>query len=326
MTAALKDVVGDTDGFRNTADYDAKGLPAELSDVAFGSNVKKGDVLPPVKTLIGYSVMKVVKVTEGAYRTFKSVKTNLKKEMQDNAVYDALYNKMVDAEDMLDNGDGFSNISEKLKLQTSDSVSLSRNDLKAVKLLALRKVLDSKPSVADELFSLSENGATYPLELDDDEFIIIGVKSIIQQDVVALDDVRKDIVKTLKAERKASMAEAKALEFTNALNEGGDLPQSLKVKESKIKNMKRNDDNKNAPLVYSLNKDEYGYRLDDKSVAIVQLTDVSFSNKVDDVDVKSIRSAQNALVNTLSQSYWRDDMTVTINEALLEQAYSTTVQ
>jgi peptidyl-prolyl cis-trans isomerase D len=325
LTAALKEVAGDTDGFRDTANYDAKGLPAELSDVAFGSNVKKGDVLPPVKTLIGYSVMKIVDITKGTYKSFDSVKASLKKEMQDNAVYDALYNKMVDAEDMLDNGDGFSSISEKLTLKTATTNSLTQSGLSNTGPL-LTKIIEASPSIAEELFSLPENGVTYPLELDDDEFVIVGIKSITAQDVVALGDVKKDIVKTLKAERKSSMAEAKAVEFINALNEGGDLPQSLKVKKSKIKNMKRSDDNKNASLIYSLDKNKYGYRMDNTSVAIVQLTDVSFSNKVDDVDVKAIRSGQNTLVNTLSQSYWRDNMTVTINNALLEQAYSTTTQ
>ena len=325
LTAALKEVAGDTDGFRDTANYDAKGLPAELSDVAFGSNVKKGDVLPPVKTLIGYSVMKIVDITKGTYKSFDSVKASLKKEMQDNAVYDALYNKMVDAEDMLDNGDGFSSISEKLTLKTATTNSLTQSGLSNTGPL-LTKIIEASPSIAEELFSLPENGVTYPLELDDDEFVIVGIKSITAQDVVALGDVKKDIVKTLKAERKSSMAEAKAVEFINALNEGGDLPQSLKVKKSKIKNMKRSDDNKNASLIYSLDKNKYGYRMNNTSVAIVQLTDVSFSNKVDDVDVKAIRSGQNTLVNTLSQSYWRDNMTVTINNALLEQAYSTTTQ
>jgi hypothetical protein len=75
-----------------------------------------------------------------------------------------------------------------------------------------------------------------------------------------------------------------------------------------------------------LDKDAYGYRLDNNAVTIVKLTDVTFSNKIDDVDVKTIRTSQNALVNTLSQSYWRDDMNVTINDALLKQAYSENTQ
>jgi hypothetical protein len=66
--------------------------------------------------------------------------------------------------------------------------------------------------------------------------------------------------------------------------------------------------------------------LDNNAVIIVKLTDVTFSNKIDDVDVKTIRTSQNALVNTLSQSYWRDDMNVTINDALLKQAYSENTQ
>jgi peptidyl-prolyl cis-trans isomerase D len=325
LTAALKDAVGDTDGFRDTVDYDAKGLPAELSDVAFGVNVKKGDVLPPVKTLIGYSIMKVTNITDGKYKSFNSVKSTLKNEMQNNANYDALYNKMVDAEDMLDNGDGFSSLVEKLELKTATGDSLTRNNLGNAGPL-LKKIIEASPSIGDELFSLPENGATYPLELDDNEFVIVGVKSITQQDAVALDDVKKDIISALKTTRKTAMAEAKASELTNTLNQGVALPKSLTVKTSTVKKLKRDGDNKNTSLIYSLDKDAYGYRLDNNAVTIVKLTDVTFSNKIDDVDVKTIRTSQNALVNTLSQSYWRDDMNVTINDALLKQAYSENTQ
>ena len=56
LKQATIDISGDAAAFRAASDYQEDGLPDDIADVVFDSDLKVGDVTPPVKTLIGYTV------------------------------------------------------------------------------------------------------------------------------------------------------------------------------------------------------------------------------------------------------------------------------
>ena len=327
LKSALKTVTEGDNGYRDEADFDQSSLPVELSDPAFNTNVKKGDVLPPVKTLLGYVIMQVTNIAPETVKSFKSVKVDLEKDMKDAALYDALYNKMVDTEDMLDNGVGFEEISTKTGLKLKTIKSTTHNELNNADA-DLSKIIESDPSIANELFSLAQDGATYPLEIDDDTYVVIGIQSITQSSTLPLNDVSADIKKTLRAQRQEQIATAemdKAIaELNSKATSWDDFSKTHKTTSKTFKNIARNNDKYNADLIFGLGKNDYAYdsRNPDK-IKIYTITDINFKGKSDDKDLHGkTAEKQKNIIDTLLSQFWRDDITVTINDRLLQQTYN----
>lgn len=323
---ALRDVTGDDSGYRAETNYEENGLPAELSDAAFAPSVNAGDVTPPVKTLLGYTIMVVKGITAETVKLFDNVKKDLKKEMEQTAIYDSLYNKMVDTEDMIDSGSPFSEIAEKTNLKTLNTKSFSLNTLAEAKG-DLKAIIDAAPSVVDELFTLPEGGASYPLEIDDTSYAVIGIKNIEETAILPLEDVRKDIEKTIRANKKSNEAEIALSKIVNDLNSETttlkDVQSKYRAKIKPFTNLKRDTKSENKELIFSIEKGGYDYRTTEKEAILVTITDVNFNNKNAEIAIETITSAQRNVIDSLLMQHLRDNTKISINENLLERTYST---
>lgn len=328
LTKALSDVTGDESGYRAPSEYEYAGLPEQLAKAAFDESVTKGTVLPPVKTLLGWTVMKVMAITPEKQRTFDEVANVIRKEINDSAVFDTLYDKMLETEKLIDEGTPFDVIASRTGLKTETLPALAANianDDLPESLIAAREV---SPSVIDEIFNLSEGDAGYPVETDDNGYVVIGVKKIEPASYTALDKVEKDIRKILSDREMSVAASAKAKDIENSLNDGTQTMDKIAAtyggSKKSFQSVTRDTASYDADLVFGTNIGGYGASADDKGrVVIAHVTSVDIGKAEDNKDVlQELRVKIKSVLSALQNGFYRDRTTVTVNQNLLEQQYN----
>jgi len=318
---SLKEALGDKGTYRAQVNYQQDALPVGLADAAFASSINKGDITAPVKTALGYTIMAVNDVEPETIKSFDTVKSDLKKQLQEQAIYDSLYNKIINTEDLIDNGESFASIAEKTGLKTTKTKSLSRAQILDA-TGDLKTAIDLNPSIIDEIYTMSADGASYPLELDDESYIVIGIDTLKPQTVLPLDDVKSDITKTIKANIIENQATIALAQMVDDLNAGTKSTSDIKGTSKSFKNLKTDTESANKDLIFGTSINEFDYRIDGDNAIIATITDVNFDNTDIKQDRNQIVASQRQIIDSLLMQYYRNNTSISINERLLSQAYS----
>lgn len=320
LKTALENVTGNDDGFRDTAAYTQDGLPDALAERAFDSNVKAGDITPPVRTVLGYTVMKVVDIEAPRQKPFTEVRETLKEELQETRVFDALYNKMLDTEDMIDGGRSFDYIAEQTDLAVDQSENLTQGSLMNTDQETLKTIIESSPATLDELFSLPEGAVTYPLELNDGSFAVVGIDSVKSAEIRPLEAVRDEIIKAIRTERQQEMATET---LTAQLESGDDLTIPDTAQRESFSNLGRDSDNPRTNLVFQASKGGYAFEIDNNNAIIAHIDTIDFDDSESYAEKDTIRRRQAETLDSLLTRHYRNNTNININERLLERTYGT---
>lgn len=320
---ALKEAAGDDSGFRDVAEYEQNGLPEDLSAAVFTDGVKSGDVLPPVKTLLGWTVIKVTAIAPESQKSFASVKDDVKKEMESARTYDALYNKMVDTETLLDNGSSFDDIANKVAFKTQKTKALSKtvnpDDLPD----ELKAAMEVSSSVMDEIFNLPLGGASYPIETGDDRFIVVGVETINEASFMPLESVRGNIESALKSNQINAKATQEIDGIVAQLNDKtasiDDIAKKYGAKKQSFNAIGRDDKKFDAALIFDAKKGAYNSAIIGGNVMVSMVNAISFdkTEKTDEAEKNDFSS----LIDSLLRTFRHDSVEITINDGLLKSQY-----
>ena len=320
LSKALKDVTGDDTGFRDVAPYEKKGLPLELATPSFSDDVKVGSVLPPIKTILGWHVVKVTKITPELQKTFADVKADLKDELSNTRVFDALYEKITETEDLLDTGSDFADIQSKTSLKSTDTKAFSKGDTSKFPE-ALTQALEVSESVLDEIFNLPIGGASYPIETGEDEYIVIGVKDVNESGFTSLKDVRDGIEKTLKMERINAQAQQNVKALEDELNSGtSSIKNIVKKYGAKKTAFKNKDRNQGNAFIFKTSKDTFSAKVVGNKVTIATVSDVNFKTETAKDEGEKPSSLSN-IVDSLKRQFQRQKVEISINDDLLKAQY-----
>lgn len=320
LEEALLTITEDTSGYKEASSYKENGLPEELAEKVFAENIQVGDVTPPVKTLLGYTIMKVENITAEQLQSFEDVRPTLEKNLQQSQLYDALYNKMIETEDMIDAGQGFSDIAGATGLKTEPTNHFSENDLITQEEGILSDVIKASPAIIDELYSLPKGGVTYPLELDDTRYVVIGVRDITEETAMPIDTVKDDIITDLRLKNQQEAAKI-TLDEQLQNPEGYEPPSSAYVQN--INDISRTSDNDFTDLLFSTSRGGYDYQITDDGYAVITtVTDIRYDDESDISSNELLIEQQRALIDSLLNEYYRQKFDVTVNEDLLRSTYS----
>ena len=321
LSQALKNITGNTAGYRDAVNYEKSGLPTEFSDKAFKATVKKGDIIAPIKTLLGYTVLQVTEITPPYQKSFDDLKDDLQNELKQTQIYDSLYNKMIDTEDMIDSGVSFNEIATKTGLKTETTTAYTENE--AVMASGIfGDILQASPSILEELYALPINGATYPLELDDQHYVVVGVKGIYEEKVQPLNDVKSNIVAILTKEKQKDFI------IDLVESENNDIQDSKLLGDAKtypFTNIKRSSEHEYNSLIYASSITNPEYLIENDQLIIANISNVSFKDSSDNkFDNDMILQNQNSVLNSLISSYHRENANIIVNNTLLKDTYSPT--
>jgi len=159
LEEAVKKITGDKKAFLGKNSFAENGLPSEIATSVFESQA--GDIVGPIKSALGYHVIKLIAVKPSEIAPFDTVKEKIRKEVQDEKSGNAIFDVTSDIEDRLANGETFEIVKKDypLSLITLKNITKSSQNDKNNQLDK-----DQFDKVIAKAFSLKDN---IPSELND---------------------------------------------------------------------------------------------------------------------------------------------------------------
>ena len=231
LRAALKSVVGNTQGYIVADDYDQSGLPEELSDVAFSA--QKGDVTEPVQTALGWYVMRIDEVMSARNKPLDDeIKNEIITDLKYEKGADALFDLSNNFEDMLAGGSTLKEAGDALNVAIVEWSAIDgagRPKAKDGKTLDEDAVVGSE-KVVEAVFETGEGMASYLVENEQGDFIIVEVTSVEPSLIPSYEDIKDSVKKDWVAKQKDDLALQKAEDLIAQLAEN---PNAVSFKTQK---------------------------------------------------------------------------------------------
>jgi peptidyl-prolyl cis-trans isomerase D len=331
LVEAFNSIEDNSGSLSEELEYTFEGLPSELAETAFSTDVK--EVTPPIRTNLGIIIMQINEIQPETIQEFDTVKDELMETMQQQAIYDALYNKMLDTEDMIDSGNDFQSIAEKTGLSINETESFTLSSLTTAEG-DLGMLVEQSPSIADEIFGIDPSSATYPIELDDESYVVIGVSEVKPQSDIPLEDVKNDIENAIIQLQKMSLAEAELEQIISGLNNDtlslSTIEDEYSFQRENFNELSKSNDIQSNNIIFQIPAGEYAYRLDDvmqqASIFYVDTVEISKNSDLSDGEITDYRQLQRQIADSVLSAVYRDKYGININQNLLRQSYADSIQ
>lgn len=336
IEAAVQKVTGKKDAFMGASDFEQSGLLAEVADPVFAA--ASGDVVGPIKTALGYHVIKINNVVPARTQPFDEVKTDIKKELMQTRMMDEMMDAANVIDDRLASGEDLESIVSDIGLTVEKFNSMTLGGMLKGGKEALKAYEGDRPAILDAAFTYDIGESAPVMEMADGRYITVRVDEITERSFEPY-DTKKDLVKAQWIEQQRDAANRLRLsEAMNTLNETGDFTAVAKQygatikKQSAIKRLGELKGIKSSNLInsiFDIGVNEYTSAPTTDGQVIAQVTAITLPDvtkaSADDLNVVKTR-AQNAQSQDIVAQYinaLNDEYKVKINERLLDQLYAT---
>ena len=197
MDAAVMSATGDKKAYAGETSLTKDGLPEDIATPVFTG--KAGDVIGPVKSALGYHVIKLVKITPAHPADFDSVKEKIRKELNDEKAGNAIFDVTNAIEDRLANGEKFETIAQQYPL-TLVSLPRMRKDSKAPK--EYTHDAESFEKILAKAFATAEASASELTDVTATTLVSVRVDKIHQAAAKPFADVKADVLKKWTSDQK----------------------------------------------------------------------------------------------------------------------------
>ncbi|KIL99523.1 Peptidyl-prolyl cis-trans isomerase PpiD [Paramagnetospirillum magnetotacticum MS-1] len=209
-------------------------LPEGLAEAVF--KLRAGATGQPVKTALGWHVVKVTQVQPGRTRSFDEVKVQLEQDMRKEKATDGLSELANRVEDALGGG---ATLEEAAK----------RHNLKTMKIAAVdaqgrgangKPVADLPKSdqFLDVAFHTDQNTESPLTEVPNNGYFLLRVDGVTAPAPRPLADIKADVVATWQAERRQEQARDKALKLADRIKAGESASQVAQSAGAKLETSK----------------------------------------------------------------------------------------
>jgi peptidyl-prolyl cis-trans isomerase D len=204
----------------------ADDLPKALADAAFDLPLDKPS--EPIKTELGWHILKVVKIEQPQTLSFDQAKEQLSKQMTAEEAADHLDKIGNEADDALAGGASLDDVAKKygLKLTTIDNTDISGRDIDG-KLIVLP--VDMK-EVLKTAFDANANETSRMTAIGDSAIFAVRVDKVVAPQLRPIGEVRDHVVAAWQAEQKKDAAKKIADGLAAAIKGGTPLAQAASAK------------------------------------------------------------------------------------------------
>jgi peptidyl-prolyl cis-trans isomerase D len=204
----------------------ADDLPKPLADAAFDLPLDKPS--EPIKTELGWHILKVVKIEQPQTQTFDLAKEQLAKQLVAEEAADKLDKIGNEADDALAGGMSLDDVAKKhgLKLTTIDNTDLSGRDLDGKPIVL---PVDSK-EVLKVVFDANANETSRMSAIGDSAIFAVRVDKIVEPKLKPLGEVKDRVVAGWQADQKKDAAKKIADDLVAAVAAGTPLAQAASAK------------------------------------------------------------------------------------------------
>ncbi len=192
-------------------------MPVELSKPAFAGQA--GQTLPPIQSPLGWHVLTIGKVTPGTVKSFDSVKAEIEKDLTQDKVSEALYERANKLDDEIAGGKTLAEVAKENNIPVTTLVKIDARGLDQD---------GKKPDTALPLFDkIVENGfslkkgASSPLiETSDSAFVIVSAEEIFPSQQKPFNEVRGAILTRWKTNHQIKALSEKSAAILARLKKG----------------------------------------------------------------------------------------------------------
>ncbi|HTZ35805.1 MAG TPA: peptidyl-prolyl cis-trans isomerase [Stellaceae bacterium] len=197
-------------------------LPQPLADAAFGLPVDKPS--EPIKTELGWHILRVVKIEPPQTPSFDQVKDQLTKELMLEGAQDRLDHVGNEVDDALAGGAQLADVAAKygLKLTKIDKADIGGRDLDGKPVVL---PVDLK-EVMKAVFDTNENDTSRVNSIEDNAIFVVHVDKVIEPRVQPLADVKDKVVAGWSAEQKQDAVKKKSQALAAAVAGGATLAKA----------------------------------------------------------------------------------------------------
>lgn len=209
--------------------YIEKGvMEKSFESAAYALNT--GEVSGPVQTRYGFHLIKVDEVVARESKLFDEVRTEILATLKREVVENLLYEKLEQMEEIaFENPESLKPVAEQLGLRIQESGFFTRNSGKG---------LATDPRFRTRAFSeeVLKNHNSEPLEISAEKVVVMHIKEHEEAGRKLLDDdVKDEIVASLKRERKAERLEKSAKALFDELKTGKSISELALSQSAELK-------------------------------------------------------------------------------------------
>lgn len=199
------------------------GLPLpQLGEAAFKAG--EGEVTAPIKTPLGWHILRVVEVDAASVKPFEEVSDQIRKDLVQSRAAPVITDLRNQVDDALGGGIKLSEIAKRLDLKLYQVPAVDRQgedksgetvDLPARETVVAR-AFQQKPDGYVEVVDFDKGGG----------FHVVQVDKVIPAAVRPLDSIREKVVEDWKAAKRGELAKARAEEIAKAVRGGTALAEA----------------------------------------------------------------------------------------------------
>ncbi len=209
------------DSYREPADIEQTGLPAELGTAVFGA--QKGTVLNPIKTPLGWHVIKVMAVVPARTQNFNEVQADLRKELESDALHTEMESRISKTDELLGSGSSLEQVAADLGLAIRTVGPIDRQGNVAAageKADPLLTTLAQNKDVLNGLFELMEGENGDLSEINETTYAAFALESVRPTRDRDFAEIRNDIEKKWLEEQRNDALQAQVEKLSGEISRG----------------------------------------------------------------------------------------------------------
>jgi len=304
-----------------------------LSDVAFAQ--KEKGIIPPIKTNLGWSVLKINDITPAKTQLYEEVKESIKSELVENELADRLALIADQLDDALAAATPLEELALEIDIEIIPHIAISRNGNDALKIYD-----DAALNITNSAFDLFEGESSSVFDTTNGDIMAVRLDHVNPQSIKPFEEVKEEIYTKLLETNKQSANKAVTMAFVKEIkeNNASDLNAFAKRKNKYLQTIDELKRNSKMPKPLSANEMHKIFDAEigdiitlntENGQAIVKIMRSKLPNleqaTAEDLDVISTDTQQATLREALSLfiSKERDKKGVKINKTRLKTAYGT---
>jgi len=217
---AAKEALGNADGVIKLGSVQKKDLPAgPLADGVFAA--PEGISPQPIKSPLGWHVVRINKIEPGKVTPFDEVKGKLETELKAQLAPDLLIKLVTDFERSLSKTQSMVASAQEfnLKVHTIENVDARGQDSSGKQVVTGPAATE----LVQAAFATRESSESQLLETQKGEYFVVRTDRVTPARTPALSEVEAKVVDAWQAEERRKQADAKVKEALDKANGGGDL-------------------------------------------------------------------------------------------------------
>lgn len=225
--------------------FEAEALPDGIKEQVLAA--KKGDILGPIKTSIGYQVVVLKGITPAQTKSFDSVKKEIRDELVETRIIDQQYELAGMVDDRLAGGASLEDVKKDVEIEVIDLPAMNPYGQDKSGGDALKAHEKARDFVLQNGFSLQE-GETSPMtELADGSFVAVHVQSVQPKTYKPFEEVRGEMLKKWMQDQRNLENKMQAMEIVKDAEAREVSAQSVAEARKKALKYANNISRKNKP-------------------------------------------------------------------------------